>query len=560
MVVGGFLNERRLLDGPWRAFERDIARLLIVNGFQDVRVVGGPGDHGADVVANKGGQLWVWQCKHTSTSSPPRTAIEEVVGAAGYYKADRIVVAVSRPPGMGFLAERARFQRQGYRIELATPAVLLRKMASSPEYAPSRKRLRDYQEEASSRLRNALVDTGRGQIVLATGLGKTVVVADVVADLMRDQIIAGNRVLVLAHTREIVDQLHESFWHQLPSWVPTHQYSEGEVPAYWDGVTFATVQSVSSVVEDLPSFGFVVVDEAHHIGAEMFRRVIDVLNPPMLAGVTATPWRGDRFDIDELLGTPVMKIGIAEGLRRGFLTEVDYRLMADNLDWDFVQRSSKYGYSLSELNKRLIIPTRDEQAARTIRSAFDEEGRRSALLFSPTISHAKSMAATLRRYGIKSEPIYGNLSGRRRYALLSQFRSHQLDVLSSVDVFNEGVDVPDVDLIIFMRATHSRRIFVQQLGRGLRISPDKKNVVVLDFVTDLRRIAEIIELDRASREGPVERLGMGNRIVQFRHASAGGFLEEWLLDQASLLVREGDPILKLPEFEFPAPNNPGSVQ
>ena len=111
-----------------------------------------------------------------------------------------------------------------------------------------------------------------------------------------------------------------------------------------------------------------------------------------------------------------------------------------------------------------------------------------------------------------------------------------------------------------MRATHSRRIFVQQLGRGLRVSPIKQNVIVLDFVTDIRRIAEVIELDRATRGGPMERLGLGSRIVQFSDASAGGFLQEWLLDQASLFLREGDPVLELPKFEFPEPAPPGNVQ
>ncbi len=115
--------------------------------------------------------------------------------------------------------------------------------------------------------------------------------------------------------------------------------------------------------------------------------------------------------------------------------------------------------------------------------------------------------------------------------------------MTSVDLFNEGVDLPDVDIIVFMRASHSRRIFVQQLGRGLRLSPGKDKVVVLDFVTDLRRVAEVVELDKASQGGPVERLGLGNRLIQFRDASAGDFMREWMLDQASLVLREGDPVL-----------------
>ena len=560
MQLSGFLDERRLLYGPWKAFERDVARLLIVNGFGDVRVVGGSGDRGADVLGIKNGKLWVWQCKHTTSSSPPKAAVSEVVEAAQYYEADRMVVATSRPPGRGLLEEKARFERQGLKIELATPSVLLKRMRSSPEYSPSRRELRDYQENASSRFREALLDTGRGQVVLATGLGKTVVMAEVVADLYRDGLITENRALVLAHTRELVDQLHKAFWYQLPSWVPTHQFSEGERPVYWDGITFATIQSVVSQLDELPSFGLILVDEAHHVGADMFRRAIDVLNPSMLGGVTATPWRGDAFDIDEILGQPLVKIGIAEGLQQGFLSEVDYRILADNLDWNFVQEASTHRYSLTQLNRKLIIPTRDEQATRLIKLAFESEGRRAAILFSPTIAHAKSMAAMLRRYGIETEPIYGEMAPRERDKLMTRFRAGHLDVLTSVDLFNEGIDVPDVDLIVFMRATHSRRIFVQQLGRGLRVSPGKKNVIVLDFVTDIRRIAEVIELDKAARGGPLERLGLGSRIVQFSDASAGSFLQEWMLDQASLFLRETNPTLELPQFEFPDPAPPGGVQ
>jgi hypothetical protein len=110
-----------------------------------------------------------------------------------------------------------------------------------------------------------------------------------------------------------------------------------------------------------------------------------------------------------------------------------------------------------------------------------------------------------------------------------------------------------------MRATHSRRIFVQQLGRGLRISTHKDRVVVLDFVTDLRRVAEVMELDRATRDAPLERLGLGPHVVSFDNVAAGDFLREWMLDQASFVLRIGDSDLELPRFEFPNPVPPGNV-
>jgi superfamily II DNA or RNA helicase len=312
---------------------------------------------------------------------------------------------------------------------------------------------------------------------------------------------------VLAGTRELVDQLQRAFWDQLPKWIATHRLIGGEAPSFWAGITFATVQSAVSRLDELPEFGLVFIDEAHHVGSETFRRVIKRLSNAMIGGVTATPWRGDGYDIDELLGPPVIKIGIAEGLKRGFLCEADYRLLADNIDWEVVRSQSRNRYSLSQLNRLLLLPTRDEEAARTVRETFDQERRRAAVVFCSSIQHANSFAATLRLFGFKAEPITGEMAPRDRDRVMAAFRKGSLDVVTTRDLFNEGVDVPDVDMIVFMRVTHSRRIFVQQLGRGLRISPNKKKVVVLDFVSDLRRIAEVVELETAAR-GDIERLRM----------------------------------------------------
>lgn len=556
----GFLDERRLLDGPWQMLERDVARLMLANGFVDVRIVAGSGDHGGDVLGVKGGQLWVFQCKHTTTQAPPKAALTEVVNAARYYGAQRMVVATSRQPGDAFREEQERYRHLGLNIETVGPRELLQLMAATPEHPPQQRMLRRYQESATELLRTALVDQGRGQLVMATGLGKTVVMAEVTAGLLRDGLVEGDRVLVLAHTRDLVEQLHRSFWLQLPRWVPTHHLSDGEVPAFWEGITFATVQSVVARLDKLPRFGLIFIDEAHHLGAEIFQRTLARLEPPMLGGVTATPWRGDAYDIDQALGEPVFRMGIAEGLSKGFLAEVDYRLLADNIDWHFVQSQSKYRYSLAQLNRRLIIPTRDEEAVRQIRAVFDLEGRRAGVVFCPTVEHARNFVAALRKYGFESEVISAETPAKERDALMSRFRAGEMEVVATVDLFNEGVDVPDVDLVVFMRATHSRRIFVQQLGRGLRISGTKDKVIVLDFVTDLRRVAEVLELDRATRRESVERLGLGERLVNFNDHSAGSFLREWVLDQADLMSREGDSALELPEFDFPQPIPPGGVQ
>ena len=505
---GTFLTDQRFMRGPWQAFERDIARLLLGAGFDDVRVVGGTGDQGADVVGVKNNQIWVVQCKHSTNAPPPKQAVQEVVDAGAFYNADRLVVVMSRPPGSGVLAEIERFRRIGITVETLGPPELDELARQIPEYPKARKEMRPYQQDAKELFRNGLLDTGRAQIVLATGLGKTVVMAETVADMLRDGLIAEGRVLVLADKRELIKQLQFGFWSQLPKSVATHLLSGDETPTFWEGITFATVQSIVGRTDKLPRFGLLLVDEAHHIGSPTFQRAVSLLNPPMVGGVTATPWRGDTFDIDQLLGPALVKLGISDGLRNKYLCDVDYRLLADNVDWKLVQELSHHKYSVNQLNKRLIIPTRDEEAARQVAEVFRNDKRRGGIAFSPTIEHAEFFSGQLRAFGLRAESISSRQDARARDRLLASFRRGDIDILASVDLFNEGVDVPDVDLIVFMRATHSRRIFVQQIGRGLRLSAGKTKVVVLDFVTDLRRIAEVIELEKAST-GPAERLPAG---------------------------------------------------
>lgn len=558
-MSGYFLDSRRLLNGSWRAFERDVARLLVQNAFEDVRIVGGSGDKGADILGVKKGELWVVQCKYTSDSYPDAAAVEEVLEASRFYEANRLAIASSRPFGPAMKAAIEKYRRLGITIEQLSPDVLMEMMRRSPEYPRCRRDLRPYQEDCVTGLTAALRETGRAQLVLATGLGKTVVMAETTADLLREGHIPEGRILVLADKRELVDQLQRQFWQQLPKWVPTHLLIGGESPTFFDGITFATVQSVLPRLQTLPRFGLVWVDEAHHIGSDSFKRVLDALQPPMIGGATATPWRGDSFDIDGLLGHPVAKIGIDEGLRRGFLCETDYRLLADNIDWNLIRKRSRHSYSLKELNTRLLIPTRDEEAVRVITDVFAREQRRSLIVFCPSVEHARTFAAMLKLFDFKAAAVTGEQEPREREKIMAAFRKGTLNAVTTVDIFNEGVDVPDVDMLAFMRVTHSRRIFVQQLGRGLRLAKDKRNVVVLDFVSDLRRISEVINLQKAV-SGDLEHLDLSEKVIQFADKGAGTFMLDWLLDQADLFAREGDSTLELPHFNFPEPGLAGSVQ
>jgi len=532
-MAGLFLDGRRLTYGSWRAFERDVGRLLLQNGFRDVRMVGGSGDHGADVLGIKHGKLWVVQCKFRSKCVSDASAVDEVVAASRYYEADRLAIATSQPFSRAMVAAIARWEALGVHIEQLPRAVLAAMAESSPQYAPSRHKLRRYQSRCAAKIRTALQDTGRAQIVLATGLGKSVIMAETTAGLWRENRVAHGRVLVLADKVELIGQLQQAFWQQLPKDIPTHLLCGGEAPVFWDGITFATVQSAEAQMWRLPRFGMVWVDEAHHVGASTFQDVITHLDPPMLGGGTATPWRGDSYDIDRMLGRPVVRIDIAQGIRRGFLCKIDYRLMADDIDRRFLSGRA------SKSQAPLLVPVQDVQAARTLAQVFTQEGRRQMVVFCPTVEEARMFSATLRLVGFRAGTVTSAMPAAAREHVMAQFRRGQLNAVTTVDILNEGVDVPDVDMLAFMRMTHSRRIFFQQLGRGLRIVLGKDKVVVVDFVSDIERLKDVIGLKRAIGD-KLDCPQAFENLVQFNSNEAARFVFEWMLDQAKLFDDDED--------------------
>src|SRR5262249_38340715 len=166
-----FLDTRRLLNGPWQAFERDVARLLVANGFEDVRIVGGSGDRGADVLGVKNRELWVIQCKFVTNQYPSPSAVDEVVEASRFYEANRLVVAASRAFGPATFASVKKWATLGVKVELLPAATLIEMARLSPEYPIARRELRPYQAHTAELFMNALRETGKGQVVLATGLG-----------------------------------------------------------------------------------------------------------------------------------------------------------------------------------------------------------------------------------------------------------------------------------------------------------------------------------------------------------------------------------------------------
>jgi superfamily II DNA or RNA helicase len=542
-IATTFLDPQRLVAGGPAAFTRATERLLLFLDATDIRNIDGSGDEGGDILARLRNARWVVQTKWTTRSTIDKEGVEQADAAKAFYRADRAVLVTNADESAAARKRRAALRSVGSRVDLWNGATLSRFGEQVvPDWPPGRlvgDKLRPYQRAAVSKARIALERHRRALVVLATGLGKTVVVGDVIADVIGDNPDA--TILVVAHQKELVGQLERALWRHIPKFVPTQVLTGDREPPDLTGVTCATVASALRVVragDYRPAL--VVVDEAHHVSATgMYADLLGELEDVPQLGVTATPWRGDRYDLSRHFGEPVFRMGIADGMTAGYLADVDYRLLIDeNVDWEAVHGASALGLSIRDLNRKLFLPQRDEEIADHIRVVWNRTPQPRAIVFCRTINHAEEFAQLLRERGwTRAEVLSNRQNKRERNILMSEFADGRVPIICAVDVLNEGVDVPDVNILCFLRVTHSRRIFVQQLGRGLRLRPGKETVTVLDFVSDIRRIAATINLKRDLErlaDQDIERLRLPHSSFTFDRPDVGTLLDEWIKDAASL--------------------------
>lgn len=520
--------------GPYR-FTRQVERLLGQLGFTDVVNIDGSGDRGGDLLATRQGKLWAFQAKWKSRQSVGVDAVEEAAGAQDHYGTDRAVVVTNTRLSPDAHRRIDELGRIGKDIKPWEGPLLQELYAGAPEHPALV--LRDYQDDAVSELWSDLQDKHRALLILATGLGKTVVGGEIIGRFLRGR--PDEAVLVVAHTKDLVNQLERALWRHLPKSVKTQVVTGDDKPRDLHGVTCATVASALDAVLRGWRPGLVMVDETHHVGEDgQFDRLLTELADARQFGVTATPWRTDQYDIEQRFGAASYKLGIEEGMRRGYLAAVDYRLFVDNIDWDVVRQASEYRYSLKELNSKLFLSQRDDAVidalSDTWRAVTDPRG----IIFCQTIQHCEHMEQLVRRRPEwrNASTIHANMPKRERQQRLLDFRSGRIPLLIAVDILNEGVDVPDVNILAFARVTHSRRIFVQQLGRGLRLRSGKEKVVALDFVSDIRRVAALLNIRRQlDSDGDVEILSrVPHSRIEFSDVRAESLLEQWILDAADL--------------------------
>jgi len=542
----------------WRGLELAVVRLLSHCGWKNVQDVGKSGDKGADILAvhpgvkNGKSDTYLIQVKAISGGSYVGvTSINQALQGQGHYKTRVTVVATNGDFTKSALKRRDELREKGFDVRLWNGAFLMKLLEKWPQYPPDRKEPRPYQDKIVKKvLSNFDNDRGKSLFIVATGLGKTVI-ASTAANLLMDRGL--KKILVLCHSTDLAQQLQKEFWNQIPKTVPTRIFMGGDAPVPIEGINFGLYQTLHGYLGGIApdAFDLVIVDEAHHALANAFATCMEHLKPKFLIGMTATPWRGDGALIDSVFGEPIDKVSLVDGMKMGYLSRVDYRLICDNINWDEIPKLAKKTVSVRDLNKRLFLPQRDDAVIENLITAMKEFSVPKIAIFSPSISHAESFARKLNARGISAANASISDKTKRR-SILMDFTAGRLTALTSVDVLNEGIDVPDLNILVFLRATHSRRIFVQQLGRGLRLAPEKDKVVVLDFVTDIRRLAAIVGLDKEAKEetkaGEIETVYLTDGVVSFSDERAQGFVDAWLDDVASLEDTEEAEKLTFPEM------------
>lgn len=331
----------------------------------------------------------------------------------------------------------------------------------------------------------------RALVHMATGRGKTTMAAADVKRFLADKPLA--RVLFLCHQNDILAQARERF-EQIVGDGYTYGNFTGESQDYHEvSCLFASFQAMRNWREAfMPNeFDYIVVDESHHGKAPTYEPTLEYFNPDFMLGMTGTPDRHDLKNIREIFGEEIYKLSLEEAIARGLLAEVDYRVILDEIaDTRVLRDSVGKRINMHQLDRNIFIPKRDEEIVRIIEEKGMELGGARRIVFCRSIEQVEEYA----QYFDNSAPLHSGLPLHEQDKYIDKFRNGEIDTVLTVDMFNEGIDIPDANQVVFLRSTQSKTVFLQQLGRGLRKIPGKESVQVLDFVANCDRLAMLDEV------------------------------------------------------------------
>lgn len=324
-------------------------------------------------------------------------------------------------------------------------------------------------------------------IVAATGTGKTVISAFDYKKFKTSN--SSAKLLFLAHRKEILIQSLSTFRGILRDNNFGELWVDGMVPDNYEFV-FASIQTINNRLNEFALspefFDFIIIDECHHMSANSYRGILNYFKPKILLGLTATPERMDGGDIQEDFHNRIAaEIRLPEALNRKLLCPFQYFGITDSIDLTNV-RWEKGRYLASELSS---LYTSNDRRVREIIDSLEKYTKDlndvRAIGFCVTMDHAKYMAEKFSLSGLKADYLTST-NNQNRDNVRNQLLSKQINYLFVVDIFNEGIDIPEIDTVLFLRPTESLTIFLQQLGRGLRLAENKDCLTVLDFVGNSR--------------------------------------------------------------------------
>jgi len=344
-----------------------------------------------------------------------------------------------------------------------------------------------YQHEILSALQRDR-EKGKTLVVLPSGSGKTYVAA------FDSKQCGAKSVLYIAHRLEILTQAQEIF-------KTIHGLDDSETGLLDQSnkqddrnFIFASNQTLAKD-KNLKKFAarvwdYVIIDEFHHIPASTYQKILDNIQYKFLLGITATPFRLDEHDIHQYVDNNLSyEIDLERGIKDKILVPFLYNGLYDNIDYSDIKWQG-YKYRENDLNKKLLIDKRDNQILKEFKSFC---GTRSTIGFCVSIKHCERITNTFNQSGIKSHYITHTTPMDVRRQIVEDFKEKRFQVLFVRDIYNEGVDFPFVEALMFLRPTWSKTVFFQQIGRGLRKAKGKEDVIILDFIGNYFNAFEIRE-------------------------------------------------------------------
>lgn len=349
----------------------------------------------------------------------------------------------------------------------------------------------------------------KAMVVMATGLGKTYLAGFFALDF--------ERVLFVAHRDEILEQAKAAF---------CHVHAERSA-GFYNGVektldadmTFASIYTIAQEQHlqrfERTAFDLIVVDEFHHAAAPTYHRLLDYFEPQFLLGITATPDRLDNKDVYAICdGNVAFEIHFLEAIGHQWLSPFHYYGVKDEIDYSQIRWVGTH-YDETELTARQL----EESVVAKVFNKWQELRQTRTIGFCSSVKQAQFMAAFFAKQGVRAVALTGQNSRAERKQAREDLLAAKVDIIFTVDLFNEGVDIPTVDTLLFIRPTESLAIFTQQIGRGLRLADGKEKCVIIDFIGNYRNA------DRKLKLLHPELLQKGKKRLQEVHTVEGTSIE-----------------------------------